>query len=107
MLYTRAGLDSKGVKEQRFIPQDEDVCGNRRQLVARYYALFDYVLFVQLDENYNLGYSLIRRISERVVDVMAFAIGAGSGSRLRDASGRPYQRYSLLRRHSLLERLLR
>ena len=107
MLYTRAGLDSQGVKEQRFIPRDEDVCGNRRQLVARYYALFDFVLFVRLDENYNLGYSLIRRISERVVDVTAFAIGAGSGSRVRNASGRPYQRHSLLRRHSLLERLLR
>ena len=24
-LYTQAGLDSKGIKEQRFIPQDEDV----------------------------------------------------------------------------------
>ena len=100
-------MDSKGVKEQRFIPRDEDVCGNRRQFVARYYALFDFVLFVRLDENYNLGYLLIRRISERVVDVTAFAIGAGSGSRVRNASGRPYQRHSLLRRHSLLQRLLR
>ena len=49
-------LDSKGVKEQRFIPRDEDVCGNRRQLVASYCTFFDFViLFVPLDENYNLG----------------------------------------------------
>ena len=34
-LYTRAVLDSKGVQEQRFTPRDEEVCGNRRQLVAR------------------------------------------------------------------------
>ena len=69
--------------------------------MARYYALFDFVLFVRLDENYNLGYSLIRRIPEVVVDVTAFATGAGSGSGVRNASGRPYQRHSSLRRHSL------
>ena len=50
MLYTRAGLDSNGVKEQRFIPRDEDVCGNRRQLVARHCAFLDFVPFVPLDE---------------------------------------------------------
>ena len=75
--------------------------------MASYYAFFDFVLFVPLDENYNLGYSLIRRIPEVVVDVMAFAIGAGSDSGVRNASGRPYPRHSLLRRHSLLERLWR
>ena len=42
-----------------------------------------------------------------VEDVTAFAIGAGSGSGARNESGRPYQRYLLLRRHSLLEPLLR
>ena len=47
-------LDTKGVKEKRFIPRDEDVCGNRRQVVASYCAFFDFVLFVPLDENYNL-----------------------------------------------------
>ena len=71
-LYTQAGLDSKGVKEQRFIPRDEDVSGNRRHLVASYCAFSDIVLFVPLDENYNLGYSLIRTMA---VDVTAFAIG--------------------------------
>ena len=67
----------------------------------------DFVLFVPLDENYDPGYSLIRRIPEVVVDVTAFAIGAGSGSGLRNANGRPYPRHSLLRRHPLLERLWR
>ena len=59
-LYTQAVLDSNGVKEQRFTPRDEDVCRNRRQLVARYRAFFDFVLFVPLDKNYNLRYSLIK-----------------------------------------------
>ena len=57
--------------------------------MASYCAFFDFVLFVPLEENYNLGYSLIRRIPEVVVDVTAFAIGAGSGSGVRNASGRP------------------
>ena len=55
MLYTQAGLDSKGVKEQRFSPQDKDVCGNRRELVVSYFASFKFLLFVPLDENYNLA----------------------------------------------------
>ena len=89
MLYTPAGLDSKGVKEQHFIPRDENVCWNRRQLVASYCSFFEFVLFVQIDRNYNLGYLLIKRIPEVVVDVTAFPIGAGSGSGVRNASGGP------------------
>ena len=100
-------LDSKGVKEKRFIPQHEDVCGNRRQVVASFCAFFDFVLFVPFDENYNLGYSLMRRIPEVVIDVMPFGIRAGSGCRVWNASGRPYLRDSLLRQHLLLERLWR
>ena len=75
--------------------------------MASYCAFFDFVLFVPLDENYDLDYSLIRRIPEVVVDVTAFAIGAGSGSGLRNANGRPHTRHSLLRWLSLLERLWR
>ena len=75
--------------------------------MASYCAFFDFVLFVPLDENYDPGYALISRIPEVVVDVTAFAIEAGSGSGLRNANGRPYTRHSLLRWHSLLERLWR
>ena len=91
--FKRAVLDSKGVKEQRFIPRDEDVCGNRRELVASYCAFFDFILFVPLEENYNLGHSVIRRIPKVVVDVTAFAVGAGG---VRNASGRADPKHSLL-----------
>ena len=66
-------------------------------------AFFDFVLFVPLDENYTLGYSLIRGIPEVAVNVRAFDIGAGSGSGVRNASDRPYATCSWLRWHSLLE----